>query len=449
MSTQPATTIAGRIGKFASDLKWEKLSTAVQDRVRDRVMDAIATAVAGNIADPYLPVAAIMVDEPAGTATVLATGQTASPGAAAFANGVATHALLYEDLNLTSADHPGAVIIPAALAAAETMGNNATLADFLVGVLAGYEVQLFLGATAATGVIQRGFRTTSVFGTVAAAVAAATVWRSNADRIAAAATIGANFACGLTEGWGHGTSEPYFQAGIAAQNGLLAARLAIKGAQTAAPTFESTNGFLHAFADTQSDEAIHLVDTWRILNVICKPYPCSGGKIGAIDSALVLRENGIDPAQIHRVRVWLPSLYYGYPGASRTAPFASMSQAQASGQFCVAATLLGYRMQSVETFTRDFASLDIAALSHRIELLAQSETSLARVEVELNDGRTLAAQADRRNQLIPSITSMSKKLRSLTKTAWKPGGAARVIDFIKGPGGRPVNNLSACLRARI
>ncbi len=30
-----------------------------------------------------------------------------------------THALLYEDLNLASADHPGAVIVPAALAAAE------------------------------------------------------------------------------------------------------------------------------------------------------------------------------------------------------------------------------------------------------------------------------------------------------------------------------------------
>lgn len=446
MKTQSATTIAERIGNFAARLKWEMLPTAVQDRVRDRVLDALATAVAGNIADPYLPVAAIMADEPAGPATVLATGRTASPGAAAFANGVATHALLYEDLNLTSADHPGAVIVPAALAAAETMGHNATLTDLLVGVLAGYEVQLFLGSMAATGVIQRGFRTTSVFGTVAAAVTAATVWRLNADRIAAAATIGANFACGLTEGWGHGTNEPYFQAGIAAQNGLLAARLAIKGAQTATPTFESANGFLHAFADTQPDEAIQLADTWRILNVICKPYPCSGGKIGAIDSALVLREKGIDPTQIDHVRVWLPFLYHAYPGANRTGPFASMSQAQASGQFCVAATLLGYPMQAVETFTRDFANPDIATLSHRIELLAHSDISLARIEVELDNGQSFTAQADRRDQMIPSITAMSNKLKALTKTTWKSGGADRVIDLIKGSGDHPVNILSACLR---
>jgi hypothetical protein len=80
--------------------------------------------------------------------------------------------------------------------------------------------------------------------------------------------------------------------------------------------------------------------------------PCSGGKIGAIDSALALRDSRIDAQSIARVRVWLPALYYAYPGADRAAPFESMSQAQASGQFCVAAALLGYDMEAVETFTQ-------------------------------------------------------------------------------------------------
>ena len=85
----------------------EQRSAEIADRARDRVLDAISTAAAGGVADPYQPVRAILEDEPAGKASVLASGETAGGAVAAFANGVAVHALLYEDLNLASADHPG------------------------------------------------------------------------------------------------------------------------------------------------------------------------------------------------------------------------------------------------------------------------------------------------------------------------------------------------------
>jgi 2-methylcitrate dehydratase PrpD len=104
------------------------------------------------------------------------------------------HALLYEDLNLTSADHPGAVIVPAALAAAET--TDAAIRDLLAGVLAGYGAQLYLGALAGRGAIARGFRTTSVFGAVAGAVAATKAMRLSPGQVATAATIGLIFRAG-------------------------------------------------------------------------------------------------------------------------------------------------------------------------------------------------------------------------------------------------------------
>lgn len=445
MNSAPA--LADRVGRFAASLTWKDVPHAIQDRTRDRVLDALSTAVAGRVAEPYRPVAAILADEPSGPATVLAQGTSASAGMAAFANGVATHALLYEDLNLTSADHPGAVIVPATLAAAEAAANaTATIEDLLLGVLAGYEVQLFLGALAGDGVIARGFRTTSIFGAVAAAVAAAKVWRLPEMQVAAATSIGANFAGGLTEGWSHGSHEPYFQAGMAAQQGLLAARLATGGAAYATPTFEGANGYLRAFADAVDDNSVALDGAWRIADVICKPYPCSGGKIGAIDSARALVEDGLDAAMIESVRVWLPALYYAYPGASRVAPFASMSQAQASGQFCVAATLLGYDMKAVETFTCDFGNDDIAALSHRIELLPQPGMSLCRVEVRLTGGPTLTAEVDRRNGQVPSVAKMATKLARLTAESWPAGVANDVVSIITSPNDRPVEELSALLR---
>jgi 2-methylcitrate dehydratase PrpD len=443
----PLPALADRIGRFAASLTWKDVPSAIQDRTRDRVLDALSTAVAGRVADPYKPVAALLAVEPPGPATVLTQGTSAGAGTAAFANGVATHALLYEDLSLASADHPGAVIVPAALAAAEAATSpTATIQDLLLGVLAGYEVQLFLGAMAGSGVIGRGFRTTSVFGSVAAAVAAATVWRLPEAQISAAASIGANFAGGLTEGWSHGSHEPYFQAGMAAQQGLLAARLAAGGAAYAAPAFEGANGYLRAFAGVTGDDSIPLGGAWRIADVICKPYPCSGGKIGAIDSARALVEDGLDAAAIESVRVWLPALYLSYPGANRAAPFALMSQAQASCQFCVAATLLGYDMEAVETFTRDFANDEIAALSRRVELLPQPGLSLSRVEVRLAGGSTLTAEVDRRDRQTPSLSSMTAKLIRLAGGCWPAGAANDVVSIVTGSVGRPVKELSARLR---
>jgi 2-methylcitrate dehydratase PrpD len=248
------------------------------------------------------------------------------------------------------------------------------------------------------------------------------------------------------EGWSHGSHEPYFQAGMAAEQGLRAARLAASGAVSAAPTFEGKNGFLRAFADAADDARIIPGAPWRIMEVICKPYPCSGGKIGAIDSARELRNVGLDATQISRVRVWLPPLYYAYPGASRVAPFASMSQAQASGQFCVAAALLGYDMEAVETFIRDFRNDDIAALSHKVELLAQPGAQLAKVEVTLSDGTVRTAEADRRDRQVPTIKKMADKLKTLTAKVWPPGAADVVLRIVTGDIRRPVSELSARLR---
>lgn len=446
----PPVTVAERIGAFVVALDWNMVPELVGDRTRDRVLDALATAVAGRVADPYKPIARMIGQGTVGDASLLASGTSTDIGMAAFANGVAVHALLYEDLNPACADHPGPVIVPAALAAAEAGAagrtGKPTIGDFLCGVLAGYEVQAWLGVLAGQGVIARGFRTTSVFGAVAAAVAAARVWRLPAERITAAAAIGANAAGGMTEAWSHGTHEPYLQAGFAAQQGILAARLADAGSHASGPVFEGPNGYLRAFADAAYRPAPDLGNAWRILDIICKPYPCSGGKIGAIDSALAFLDGGFDPDGIESVRVWLPELYYGYPGANRQAPFETMSQAQASGQFCVAAALLGYPMDAIETFTRDFARDDIAALSRRVELHAQPDALLARVEVVLEDGTSLSRQADGRERLIPTIAGMSKKLAELTRGIWRDGAAEGVLAAITGPENVFANVLSGHLR---
>ncbi len=242
-------SLVAAMADFVTDLNWADLPEHARDSARDRVLDAISTA------SPRAP-----SRRPARRSTprrcsvraaarrrLIPSRERATIDGAAFVNGVAIHAILFEDINLSSSDHPGAVIVAAALAAAEgaeaITGRAATVEDLLLAVLAGYEVHLWLGTIAAGGVSARGLRTTSMFGTVGAAAAAATALRLPRDQLRLAISLGANMACGFLEGFRHGTQEPYLQAGIAAHNAVLAATLARAGAQSTEHALDGTSGF--------------------------------------------------------------------------------------------------------------------------------------------------------------------------------------------------------------
>lgn len=441
----------GRLTDLVCRTRWSALPPRIQDSARDRLLDALSTAIASGATDvTRVAVAAVATDRD-GPCTILPAGSGAGAQDAALVNGVAVHAVLFEDIHLPSVDHPGAVVVPAALAAAEDAaqltGREAAIGDLLAAIVAGYEVQLRLGALAAPGVVARGFRTTSVFGAVAAAAAAAHVWRLPPDRVAAAIALGANLSAGVIEAWSHGTMEPYLQAGAAARNGVLAALLARAGAMTAEPTFEGPNGFLRAFADIDGGVPPAAFDEgWRITEVSCKPYPVSGAKLGAVDSALGAREQGPPPARIRGVTVRVPPLTKSYPGGDRKGPFATMPQAQESTQFCVAAALLGRSMTAVRTFSEGYADPEVSDLTQRIEIVGEPGREIARVEVELDDGSQVAAEVDAREGQRPTVERMAAKLRTLTDGHWAAGVADAVVDLVCGAPARPVRDLTRLTR---
>ena len=76
---------------------------------------------------------------------------------AAFANGVALHARAQDDTHYASQAHPGAAILPAALALAEQRGTDG--ATLLAALVAGYEMTAGEGGQRERGV--EGDRTNS------------------------------------------------------------------------------------------------------------------------------------------------------------------------------------------------------------------------------------------------------------------------------------------------
>ena len=117
-------------------------------------------------------VRATIAAESRGSCRILGAGERAGAGEAAFANGVAVHALDFDDMCFVSMAHPSCALVPAALAAAELAdaSGRAVLDAYIVG----FELECRLGMTMNPRHYHaRGWHCTSSIGTLGAAAAAA------------------------------------------------------------------------------------------------------------------------------------------------------------------------------------------------------------------------------------------------------------------------------------
>ena len=101
----------------------------------------------------------------------MAVGRVTSAWDAALANGTFAHALELDDDHRIAVLHPGAVVVPAALAAAEAA--SASGLTFLRSLLIGYEVACRLGEVFRGSQFYHGVHPTALCGVFGAAAAAA------------------------------------------------------------------------------------------------------------------------------------------------------------------------------------------------------------------------------------------------------------------------------------
>jgi len=249
---------------------------------------------------------------------------------AALVNGTASHAFELDDYHNAKL-HPGAVVVPAALAMAEKL--NASGERLVTAIAAGYEVMirssLALNPSAAR---LRGWHLTGVCGPFGAAAACASLMGLDEERTAWALGLAGTQGAGLWAFNADGAMSKRLHAGKAAHSGVLAAELAALGFTGPTQIYEyHDGGVLKAFSD-ESDPApltkglgthFHL-DTTSI-----KPYSCCGSTHAYVDAALELRRrigNPWDPKR--RVKIGLSKVVgvqCGFPYAPSTALNAQMS----------------------------------------------------------------------------------------------------------------------------
>ncbi|RPH59734.1 MAG: MmgE/PrpD family protein [Acidobacteria bacterium] len=373
---------------------------AARQRAAMAICDTAGVILAGAVEPAARMVQEIVNEDGRGECRILGTREVAGPGGAALANGVAAHALDYDDMCFVSLAHPSCALVPAILTAAEiARAPGAVLSEAYV---IGFELECRLGTTMnPRHYHERGWHCTSSIGTLGAAAAAARVLGLDRHAVRNALGIAASAACGLKENIGSMVKP--LHAGMAARNGVMAARLAQRGFVSSPNALDGPQGYLAAMDSQHASIEPAVADLgmrWEILEtgVTVKLYPSCAATHPPLDALLELRrEASFTHEQVAAIDVEVDSmtprlLIHDRPTTGLEAKF--------SMPFCAGAAVV-YGRLGIDTFSADtIREPAIQALLPRVSLRANpafdaaAPLSQAHVTVTLRDGRVLSRSAD-------------------------------------------------------
>ncbi len=292
-------------GNFVASLCFEDLPPRAVEAARAGILDCVGVLIAGA-GEEAVQIVSSMVSTSLqnDSAPQLPSGRNLTASDAALVNGVAAHILDYDDVAL--AGHPSAVLVPALLA--EGWRQNASGRDVITAYAAGYEIWAQLAALEPGQYHDRGFHPTSVLGTLATAAACANLRRLDTKQSGQAIGIAASLSSGLVANFGSMTKS--LHAGRAAQSGVIAAELAMRGYTASLDVLEHATGFMNAFSPSgearSCDQAVTLGEHWALaeIGVNLKRYPVCYATHRAVDAMLnLVNEHQFKPDEIEEIRV--------------------------------------------------------------------------------------------------------------------------------------------------
>jgi len=240
MKNRTLADLTRALAERAIALRYDELPTPVRELAEQCILDYLGVAIAGS-QDPLVRILLDEMAEAGGSpqSSIIGHSVRLPVVSAALVNGSAAHALDYDDVNMAMPGHPSVPILPGLLALAELKESSGT--KVITAFVAGYETACRIGAALQPGHYNLGFHSTGTVGCFGAAAACARLLGLDAEATAMALGIAGTQAAGLKSQFG--TMCKPFHAGKAAQNGLLAARLAQRGFSSRIDIVECVQGF--------------------------------------------------------------------------------------------------------------------------------------------------------------------------------------------------------------
>ena len=400
--------ITQEIAGYVARTRYRDIPSDVIQLARGFILDGLGVALAGST-DQCARLVQRHVRRMGGSAECSIVGTSASAPApqAALANGVAGHAMDYDDTQLSTSKeavyglltHPTTPVLAAVLAVGQK--QKITGAEFVLGYVLGVEVECRIADAINPRHYQSGFHSTSTMGGLGAAMAAGKILGMKEPQLLMTLGIAASMASGLRENFG--TMTKPLHAGRAAENGVTAALLARDGFTAARNILEARRGFFNAMAGGFDESRVSgLLGSPYFMKqpgISIKPYPSGSLSHPAQDLILdLVRAHDLKAEDIEHIDVGTNSnvpnaLIYPMPKTALEGKF--------SIPFCMAIAVIERKAGIAQFQDRKVRDQKVIELMKRVTLYVDEELERlgydqvrSRIRVKLKDGRVVEDRYD-------------------------------------------------------
>ncbi len=396
------------VARFVATTRFRDIPEDVVQLARGFILDGLGVALAGSSDECSRIVQAhIRRMNGRGESSILGVALTAPTAKAALANGVAGHAMDYDDTQLSTSKeavyglltHPTTPVLAAALAVGEK--EKISGQELLLAYVLGVEVECRIADAISPRHYQAGFHSTATMGGLGAAMAVGKILGLKEEQLIRTLGIAASMASGLRENFG--TMTKPLHAGRAAENGVTAALLARDGFTAATNILEARRGFFNAMAGGYDERKLSgrlgAPYFMKEPGVSIKPYPSGSLSHPAQDLILdLVKAHDLRAADIDRIDVGTNSnvpnaLIYPMPKTALEGKF--------SIPFCMAIAVLERKAGIAQFQDRKVRDKKVVDLMKRVTLYVDDELERlgydqvrSRIRIRLKDGRLIEGRSD-------------------------------------------------------
>jgi 2-methylcitrate dehydratase PrpD len=359
------------LANFASTCSYEIIPPETREKQKELLLDLLGCAL-GAVKTPEGLSALQAVSElenGEGPAALWGTSRRASAAGAALMNGILAHTLESDDTHAEGCIHPGAPIIPAAVAVGEAV--KASGKDLLAAIVIGYEV----GIRIAIGVgpvshRMHGWHATGTCGAFGAAAATGKLLQLTPQQMAWALGLAGVQHTGTWVFTDDGSMCKRFHAGQAAQGGVNAAYLAWAGFTGPTRVLEAKDG---GFFATTSDEydisrvAKGLGEKYEAALTSPKPFSCCRHTHSTLDAVLrLVSKNSFKPEDVREVFVKTNSS--AFKSVGKIVEPQTITEAQFSLPFLIGLAILEKRVFQDQFTMEKIKNPQILTLARKVKI---------------------------------------------------------------------------------
>jgi 2-methylcitrate dehydratase PrpD len=368
---------------------------ALRARAARHVLDWLGCA-GGALRDPLAATLADLTRDGApGPCSTLRVGAR-GPEAALLWHGALGNVLEMDDVHRAAILHPGPIVVPAALAAAEAHGADA--GAFLDAIVRGYEATIRIGRALGPS-HYRYWHTTSSAGAFGAAAAAGSILGLDPDALADAFGTAGIRAGALWQVRHEPVPTKSLANAEAARAGFMAALLAARDVRGPRQVLEGPQGLFAATAPQADASGIDADEAPMLIEAVSfKPWPACRHAHPAIDALRRALPSPLPAEAIARIEIatYADALRFCDKPAPRTE-----SEAKFSLQHCAALVVLHGAPRLEHFLAEGLDAEPLPSLRARVRVAEHAGLSArfpahygARVRVLLRDGTLLEAGAD-------------------------------------------------------